>query len=224
MAWRNRCYSLIAVGVLAVACAANPSPLTEAALRLESVGAYRVEYDLTTYLDETDKPVLATGQIDFEGLGRWHLRQGTLEMIGSGSTTYVRGHRGWRVEEMVELPIHPLLYLKAAVNVRRTTDAGVPESYSFSLDRERYSLALGQAIKAIGPALARVVARFGGEGEITLDDNGLPGRMRLHLRDSSMGMGKTRQDLEIRFLEFGGSYDIPAPEDAWAVAWRGGDR
>lgn len=229
MAWRNSCLSLIAAGLitsglLATACGGGASPLDKAALSLKSVGTYRIEYDLATYFEGTEKPVLASGQIDFNGPDRWHLHQGTLEMIGSGSTTYVRSDRGWRVEELVELPIHPLLYLKAAQDVRRTGNSQGALSYSFSVDRETYGLALAQAMKAVSPVLGRVVGRFHGEGEIAVDGSGLPKLMHLRLTDSSVGTGKTRQDLDIRFLEFGGNYEMPEPVDTWAVALVGEDR
>ena len=123
--------------------------------------------------------------------------------MAEGSTLYVRTGEAFRVEEMVELPIHPLPYLQAAVDIKRTGEDEAHRSFSFVVDREQYRKSLRQALGRIPIALVVVLDRFDGSGEVTLDAGGRPVSMRLHLRDSSSVRRNTRQELELLFLKPG---------------------
>ncbi len=198
-----RWLGLIVISVLVIACGGGPSLLAEAAASLERAGSYKVDYRLTTFLEGTEKPVVGSGLIDFEGLSRWRTRQGPAEIVAEGSTIYVRTGKAFRVEEMVELPIHPLLYLQAAVDIKRTGEDEASRAFSFVVDREQYRKSLRQALGRIPIALVVVLDRFDGSGEVTLDAGGRPLSMRLHLRDSSSVRRNTRQELELLFLKPG---------------------
>lgn len=216
--------SFVAISLLAIACESRQSPLAEAAASLERAGAYRVEYQLTTSTEGTAKPVVASGVIDFEGAGRWRTRQDSMEIEAVGPTVHVRAADTLRVEEMVELPVHPLLYLKSAVDVKRSGGSEGNATFSLTVDRGRYRESLEQALGVIPPALAEVVDRFSGSGEVTLDAGLRPLSMRLHLRDSSVMRGETRQELDVRFLGSSGDYPVQAPAGTGQSKAEGGAR
>ncbi len=208
--------SLVSVAILAVACAGSPSPLAETIAGLGDQ-RYQVEYQLATYIEGTAKPVVASGNAEFEGSGRWLISQHSVLMEYVGTMVRVKDGDTWRVEEIVELPIHPLVYLKAARDVSQIGGDEGNHIFSFKIDRARYREALGQVLGEVPSPLDEVIARFSGTGELTLDVQGRPTRMRVFLKDSSAVQPRTRQELEIRFLDAAGDHPILADRPGISV-------
>ncbi|MCL5265592.1 MAG: hypothetical protein M1343_10470 [Chloroflexi bacterium] len=215
MSSRSRWLISVAIVLLAVACSGAQSPLQEAVASLETARSYQVEYELITFFEGTAKPVVAAGKIEFEAPARWHISQDSIEMIAVGPTIYIEDAEGWRAEEMMELPVHPLLYLKAATDARRSRDSEGSRIFAFTVDRAKYRQSFERVLGVVPPELDRVIARFRGSGEVTLDGRGRTENLRLHLQDASIP-GKTRQELEIRLLD--------SAEDPSARAYAGAGR
>ncbi len=208
--------SFIALIVLATGCnpfgGRTPASLAGAVAHLEETRSYAVDYRLTTYFDGTPKPVVAAGRAEFEGMDRFRLRQESIEMVSVGGAVYVNSAGIWQqVEEIVDLPVSPFLYLKAAESVRRTKSGQDGQVLSFTVGREKYRQGLEKAMGRVPTSLERIVSRFSAKGEVTLDAGGRPRGMDVHLENSALGPGKTRQDLEVRFVEFGAEYHIEIP-------------
>lgn len=201
--------SIIAIVLVAGACGGGEAPFRDAVASVGTARSYQVEYELTTFFEGTARPVVASGKIDFEAPARWHTRHDSIQMIAIGPTIYIEDAEGWRAEEMVELPIHPLLYLKAATDVRRSGDSEGSQTFAFTVDRGKYRQSFKQILGVVPSELDHVMARFRGTGEVILDRQGRPESLRLHLQDTSI-LGKTRQELEIRFLDLAGDHHVRA--------------
>ena len=141
-------------------------------------------------------------------------------MVAIGPTIYIEDAEGWRVEEMMELPVHPLLYLKAATDVRRSGDGEGSRTFAFTVDRTKYRQSFEQVLGVVPPELDRVIARFRGTVEVILDGQGRTEILRLLLQNVS-SVGKTRQELAMRFLDSAGDHNVRAYVSAGGLGREG---